>query len=742
MNSKKNLIRRMIGAALAVLMVVSMFATVPFTASAEDGASANETVYLDFNAINSSVRRYGIHFDGFNYPHISASTDYCTIEFSSRAIHEAGTYTVAETGGEYLYRSYYPSTTTVYFTDGSFTITLDEGFVTLSGTFTGDDGKTYVVTVTDSDRPIETIEFNLDANNSSFIWRDTIISDSYWIYVSNDDYYIELELLNNHVEPQTPGTYTYTSENEELGYSYIGEFQSDDLPVYFVAGSYTVTVDENLVTTVCGTLIGDDGKAYVLTLTNGGEWEPTYYTLTLSLQIASFVVGTVWKPYPSSSEMVHIEQAEGTVLTLPTASEMIAEGYSFRGWFTWDQISSGQTDTGATSYTFTQDETLIAKWTPNTYTVTVDPNGGYRSIMYTSAGAVYRNTNAYTVSTVYGGWLRLFGNDGPIQRDGYRLVGFTGVNGGPTVGSFIDPAGNPSVFNDPNNYYYRIGPTDETLVAQWEKIPDEISVTIGDQIGVNLMLNLDARDAETVTVTYKDLNGDEQTETFTDFSSLPRTDEGLYKIKVQIAPAQIADTVTVYIDGETLDASVKDYCSALTDGGYGEEVAALAQAVLDYGQAANNYFNYTDEAMSTLANLTADDAKAWEKQLSDTTGKLRAMSFMALTKPEFRFYMKDITETQAAAYNAAGVTAAYTNSDITDTLRARFVKNAQGSILIEVTGVQAEYMDETIVVTVPGLGTITFAGNDFAKMMADNADLETLGAALYAYGAAAKACFA
>ena len=118
------------------------------------------------------------------------------------------------------------------------------------------------------------------------------------------------------------------------------------------------------------------------------------------------------------------------------------------------------------------------------------------------------------------------------------------------------------------------------------------------------------------------------------------------------------------------------------------------------------------------------------------------MSFMALTKPEFRFYMKDITETQAAAYNAAGVTAAYTNSDITDTLRARFVKNAQGSILIEVTGVQAEYMDETIVVTVPGLGTITFAGNDFAKMMADNADLETLGAALYAYGAAAKACFA
>ena len=209
----------------------------------------------------------------------------------------------------------------------------------------------------------------------------------------------------------------------------------------------------------------------------------------------------------------------------------------------------------------------------------------------------------------------------------------------------------------------------------------------------------------------------------------------MYKIAVQIAPAQIADTVTVYIDGEQLDACVKDYCNALTAGGYSDEVAALAQAVLDYGQAANNFFDYTDETISAVTDLHSDAAKAWTPRLSDTTGKIRSVSFMALTKPEFRFYMRDMTEAEAAALNSrisvSGVNGA----------AARFVKNLNGAILLEVTGVLAEEMDETITVAIDGLGTITFAGNDFAKLMADNSATEALGAALYAYGEAAKACF-
>ena len=57
------------------------------------------------------------------------------------------------------------------------------------------------------------------------------------------------------------------------------------------------------------------------------------------------------------------------------------------------------------------------------------------------------------------------------------------------------------------------------------------------------------------------------------------------------------------------------------------------------------------------------------------------------------------------------------------------------------TGVEAERMDEVLTVTIDGFGTIEFCGNDFARMLAMSEDTQTLGTALYLYGAAAKACF-
>ena len=110
---------------------------------------------------------------------------------------------------------------------------------------------------------------------------------------------------------------------------------------------------------------------------------------------------------------------------------------------------------------------------------------------------------------------------------------------------------------------------------------------------------------------------------------------------------------------------------------------------------------------------------------------------MALTQPEFRFYFNEnLTEAKAVELND--------NNQITtnvDGVTAKFYKNGD-AILLEVTGIEAANMDEVITITVGGLGTITFSGNDFARMLAKNASTQTLGAALYLYGAAAKACFA
>lgn len=59
-------------------------------------------------------------------------------------------------------------------------------------------------------------------------------------------------------------------------------------------------------------------------------------------------------------------------ITLPTATK---SGYSFGGWYT---ASSGGTRIGGagSSYTPTAATTLYAQWTSNTYTLTIDPNGG------------------------------------------------------------------------------------------------------------------------------------------------------------------------------------------------------------------------------------------------------------------------------------------------------------------------------------------------------------------------------
>ena len=118
---------------------------------------------------------------------------------------------------------------------------------------------------------------------------------------------------------------------------------------------------------------------------------------------------------------------------------------------------------------------------------------------------------------------------------------------------------------------------------------------------------------------------------------------------------------------------------------------------------------------------------------------------MALTKPEFRFYTTGLTESEAIALNNK-ITVTDVNGEKVQGVTARFVKSAQQNdvILLEVTGVEAKDMDKVITITIDGFGTITFSGNDFARMMAnyDDETVAAFGASLYLYGAAAKALFA
>ena len=258
-------------------------------------------------------------------------------------------------------------------------------------------------------------------------------------------------------------------------------------------------------------------------------------------------------------------------------------------------------------------------------------------------------------------------------------------------------------------------------------------VSITDQIGMTLYLDLAKRGLTPEDVTIK-FDGEEQEVNITKITEGDYA--GLYSVELVMAPAEASKDIDVIVKDKTiLSTAVTGYCNLLKDYTQDADLLNLAKAISDYGTVAKQYFagNQTDAMTSGAAN--------WDSKFSDEKGIVTGVTFMALTKPEFRFYTANITEAQAAAYNEAGVSAAYQNSKINETPEAHFVKSEDGKILIEVKGISAENMNETVVININGLGTVTFSGNDFAKAMTNVSGLANLGHALYNYSKAANDYF-
>ena len=270
-------------------------------------------------------------------------------------------------------------------------------------------------------------------------------------------------------------------------------------------------------------------------------------------------------------------------------------------------------------------------------------------------------------------------------------------------------------------------------------------MTITDGIGVNFYLDFAAPSREGVdsaTVTYKNFSGQTVEKTYAK-NRLALQDDGRYKLTVWIAPAQLADEITVEIGDTVYTQSVRAYCEELKGNQDYSAYFPFVNALEQYAQTANIAFSYTEDTIADISGLTAAEGfDSLTNTLSaspDLIGKIGSVAFLALTKPEFRFYLTDaVTETQAAACT---VKASFKDGGSAGSLNARFAKNAQGDVLVEVTGVQAKDLGRTVVVTITGLGDtaqkIEFTGYDFAKIMVAQSNNADLGVALYNYGKAA-----
>ena len=404
------------------------------------------------------------------------------------------------------------------------------------------------------------------------------------------------------------------------------------------------------------------------------------------------------------------------------------------------------TKTATAQYTYTfagWDKEIVAVTGDATYTATFDATVNAYTVSFVNEDG----TELQSGTVDYGKTPAYKGEKPAKAADHAYTYTFAGWSDGTTT---YAPDALPKVIRDAI-YTATFTKTEKTEPQDW------MSVRIDDRIYIKYLLHSRAN-LESVTVEYLDQDGVEtvQTQAYT-VDQLNFGENGVFEILAVIAPAQIGDLVkvTILANGQqtVYEYSVAKYCEYLIDGAYEENVKTLAKATLEYGKAANDYFSgtadfyhqstitspysadYKEEALRTAKNLT--------NTLSVTDNlctKLASAAFMALTQPEFRFYFNEnLTEAKAVELND--------NNQITTNVKgvtARFYKNEQtGAILLEVKGIEAAKMDEDITVTVGDLGTITFRGNDFARMMAksDDQSIAALGAALYLYGKAAKDCF-
>ena len=235
------------------------------------------------------------------------------------------------------------------------------------------------------------------------------------------------------------------------GYTYDAPVTLDD-GADFVRTGYTLvgwtiggvtyelgqTVEKNFTKVQSGTV-----QAYAV-------WEGNSYTLILDANGGEFVM-----PLAEDSDAVTTVEIPVTygeaIGELPTP---VREGYTFAGWFD----AEGNEITAETVYNTDGNLTVTAKWTPNTYEVKLDANGG--------------ELEDDTIEATYG---EPIGELPTPTRDGYTFAGWVDADGNKVTADTI----------------YDVA-DDITLVATWNvnKPADPSSPATGDGMTMFFMVSM------------------------------------------------------------------------------------------------------------------------------------------------------------------------------------------------------------------------------------------------------------
>ena len=199
-----------------------------------------------------------------------------------------------------------------------------------------------------------------------------------------------------------------------------------------------------------GTQIKADTKVTIIAnQTIYAHWTANTYTVTANANGGTIPTTSGWTVASGGATATKQVTYDSTYGTLPTPTR---NGYTFNGWFT-AQTGGSKVESSTTVKT-ASNHTIYAHWTINTYTLSIDPNGGYR--------VSDNSTAVITVTKEYNSGESI----SERRKSGYTLTGYTLKN--TATGSTTDVGGATFSFNSSTKTgMFTQGTVACTLVAEW-----------------------------------------------------------------------------------------------------------------------------------------------------------------------------------------------------------------------------------------------------------------------------------
>jgi len=334
--------------------------------------------------------------------------------------------------------------------------------------------------------------------------------------------------------------------------------------------------------------------------------------------------------------------------------------------------------------------------------------GTIESIVQTTFGNMYIQDAGGNKFYIYG----LYSADGSVR--------FDAMDPQPAVGDTI------KIYTVIGTHDGKVAQAKNAWLAEDVDYVNSYNVELTDKIGMNFKLSADVTSA---TVTF----GGETTTV--DLTSLPTDESGLRIYNLKMAAVQMTEEVTWLFNGKTeVSYSVRGYADEVLAGEYGANVKAMVQAMLHYGAAAQDYFDYNE---GNFANLNMQDTVTNPIQAAEmvpTTGSTAGIvhygsSLVYRDRVAVRVYFK---LTGDAAIGDYTFTANGENAEVNE--------GSNGLYYVEVADIAPQNLDEAVTVVVNDGLTVTYSPLNYIYRMVnktDDAVLQNLLQQLYDYYLAA-----